>query len=45
MDLEKLIMHISIIPDYRQPWKITHKLSGILLLTICGQGNIMATII
>lgn len=35
MDLEKLMMHISIIPDYRQPWKVTHKLSDILLLTIC----------
>ena len=27
--------HISIIPDYRQPWKVEHKLSDILLLTIC----------
>lgn len=26
--------HISIIPDYRQPWKVEHKLSDILLLTI-----------
>ncbi|TBM32409.1 transposase family protein [Hafnia paralvei] len=29
------MMHISFIPDCRQPWKITHKLSDILLLTIC----------
>ncbi|ENA4996508.1 ISAs1 family transposase [Escherichia albertii] len=27
--------HISIIPDYRQAWKVEHKLSDILLLTIC----------
>ncbi|MGG7388632.1 transposase family protein, partial [Escherichia coli] len=26
--------HISIIPDYRQTWKVKHKLSDILLLTI-----------
>ncbi|WP_340576342.1 transposase family protein, partial [Escherichia coli] len=26
---------ISIIPDYRQAWKVEHKLSDILLLTIC----------
>ncbi len=26
--------HISIIPDYRYSWKVEHKLSGILLLTI-----------
>lgn len=26
--------HISIIPDYRQAWKVEHKLSYILLLTI-----------
>lgn len=35
MNLEKLMAHISIIPDYRQPWKVEHKLSDILLLTIC----------
>lgn len=35
MELEKLMTHISIIPDYRQPWKVEHKLSDILLLTIC----------
>ncbi|MFP2222853.1 transposase family protein, partial [Escherichia coli] len=27
--------HISVIPDYRQAWKVEHKLSDILLLTIC----------
>lgn len=27
--------HASIIPDYRQSWKVEHKLSDILLLTIC----------
>lgn len=27
--------HISIISDYRQPWKVEHKLSDILLLTNC----------
>lgn len=35
MDIEKLMAHISIIPDYRQLWKVGHKLSDILLLTIC----------
>lgn len=35
MNFEKLMAHISIIPDYRQPWKVEHKLSDILLLTIC----------
>lgn len=35
MDIEKLMTHISIIPDYRQSWKVEHKLSDILLLTIC----------
>lgn len=35
MDLEKLMAHITIIPDYRQSWKVEHKLSDILLLTIC----------
>lgn len=29
-----LLDHISIIHDYRQPWKISHKLSDILFLTI-----------
>ncbi len=35
MELKKLMDHISIIPDYRQAWKGEHKLSDILLLTIC----------
>ncbi|AUT95556.1 ISAs1 family transposase [Citrobacter europaeus] len=35
MDIDKLMAHISIIPDYRQSWKVEHKLSDILLLTIC----------
>ncbi|RCA54511.1 ISAs1 family transposase, partial [Escherichia coli] len=34
MELKKLMEHISITPDYRQAWKVEHKLSGILLLTI-----------
>ena len=35
MELKKLMEHISIIPDSRQVWKVEHKLSDILLLTIC----------
>ncbi|EKF3424981.1 TPA: ISAs1 family transposase [Escherichia coli] len=35
MELKKLMEHISIIPDYRQAWKVEHKLSDILLLIIC----------
>ena len=35
MELKKLMEHISIIPDYRQAWNVEHKLSDILLLTIC----------
>ncbi|MGT5107852.1 transposase family protein, partial [Escherichia coli] len=35
MELKKLMEHISIIPDYSQAWKVEHKLSDILLLTIC----------
>ncbi|EBR8158194.1 transposase family protein, partial [Salmonella enterica subsp. enterica serovar Newport] len=35
MNIENLMKHITIIPDYRQAWKIEHKLSDILLLTIC----------
>ncbi|EEV9209576.1 ISAs1 family transposase, partial [Escherichia coli] len=27
MELKKLMGHISIIPDYRQAWKMEHKLS------------------
>ncbi len=32
MELKKLMEHISIIPDYRQAWKVEHKLSDILPL-------------
>ncbi|TGB60435.1 hypothetical protein CRI69_04690 [Escherichia sp. E4742] len=43
MGLKNLMEHISTIPDYRQSWKVEHKLSDILLLTICavisGQGK------
>ena len=35
MNLEDVMKHITVIPDYRQSWKIEHKLSDILLLTIC----------
>ncbi|ENP6246961.1 ISAs1 family transposase [Escherichia coli] len=35
MELKKLMEHISIIPYYRQAWKVEHKLSDILLLIIC----------
>ncbi len=35
MELKKLVEHISVIPDYRQAWKVEHKLSDILLLIIC----------
>ncbi|CAD6165757.1 transposase family protein, partial [Escherichia coli] len=34
MELKKLMEHISVIPDYRQAWKVEHKLSDILLLII-----------
>ncbi|EHE8075710.1 hypothetical protein ACGX05_004819, partial [Escherichia coli] len=27
MELKKLMEHISIIPNYRQAWKMEHKLS------------------
>ncbi|EEZ3723755.1 hypothetical protein ACOYWO_004151, partial [Escherichia coli] len=27
MELKKLMEHISIIPDYRQAWKVEYKLS------------------
>lgn len=35
MYIEKLMVHISIISDYKQAWKIEHKLSDILPLAIC----------
>ncbi len=28
MELKKLMEHISIIPNYRQAWKMEHKESG-----------------
>ena len=34
MELKKLMERISVIPDYRQAWKVEHKLSDILLLII-----------
>ena len=30
MELKKLMGHISVIPDYRQAWKVEHKLPDIL---------------
>lgn len=35
MENHSLLSHFSIIQDYRQTGKIEHKLSDILLLTIC----------
>ena len=35
MKLKKLMEHISITSDYRHARKVEHKLSDILLLTIC----------
>ncbi|WP_137473266.1 transposase family protein, partial [Escherichia coli] len=35
MELKKLMEHISITSDYRHARKVEHKLSDILLLTIC----------
>lgn len=35
MSIEQLMEHIIILPDYRQSWKAEHKLSDMLLLTIC----------
>ena len=29
-------MHFSALTDYRQTGKVTHKLSDIILLTVCG---------
>ncbi|WP_072662710.1 ISAs1 family transposase, partial [Escherichia coli] len=28
MELKKLMEHISITPDYRQAWKVVHKLGN-----------------
>ncbi len=30
-----LMHHLSIVPDFRQAWKIRHQLSDILFLTVC----------
>ena len=35
MNVFSLIEQLSIIHDPRQSWKVTHKLSDIILLTIC----------
>lgn len=35
MELGEVMLHISIISNERQPWKVEHNLSDILLLTIC----------
>ncbi|MCL6272069.1 ISAs1 family transposase, partial [Sansalvadorimonas sp. 2012CJ34-2] len=35
MNAFTLIEHFSKLPDYRQPWKVEHKLTDILLLVTC----------
>ncbi len=35
MELKKLMEHISIIPDYRQAWKVEHKLSDSTVNYLC----------
>ena len=35
MNAFNLIEKLSVLNDYRQPWKVVHKLSDILLLVIC----------
>lgn len=30
-----LMHHLSIVPDFRQAWKVQHQLSDILFLTVC----------
>lgn len=35
MKTPSLVEHLSVIKDFRQDWKIEHKLTDILLLTIC----------
>ncbi|WP_281645884.1 transposase family protein [Parendozoicomonas sp. Alg238-R29] len=35
MNAHSLIKQLSELQDFRQPWKIDHKLSDILLLVIC----------
>lgn len=34
--ITNLFIHFEVIKDYRQPAKVEHKLSDIILLTICG---------
>ncbi|EJE8391341.1 TPA: transposase [Escherichia coli] len=34
MELKKLMGHISIIPDYRQAWKMEHKLQDTTLAMV-----------
>ena len=36
MKTASLIEHLSVIKDFRQDWKVEHKLTYILLQTICG---------
>ena len=31
-----LLSNFAILKDYRQDWKVEHKLSDVLLLTVCG---------
>ncbi|MBE0507769.1 MAG: transposase family protein, partial [Marinospirillum sp.] len=36
MKTASLMEHLSVIKDFRQAWKVEHKLTDILLLTVCG---------
>ena len=36
MNPQDLLSHFAILKDYRQDWKVEHKLSDVLLLTVCG---------
>ncbi len=35
MSNQRPFMHFDVIPDYRQQGKVEHKLTDIILLTIC----------
>jgi len=35
MSVPSLLHYLSIIPDFRQPWKVQHQLSDILFLVVC----------
>ncbi|OQL49567.1 transposase family protein, partial [Salmonella enterica] len=35
MDKKSLFEHLSIVRDFRQDWKVDHKLTDILFLTVC----------